>query len=198
MPKRIEPRWIEQAKLLKAKHPAWGAGRIARELCDLSGQEELVSEPTVRTWLKNYVPPPDYAPVTWPDSFGEGKSLPWEAGVSVMELLRNEPRRPALRMAKWFWRVSLATPAASYSVRYFLAKHLVIAETFGTLDHVGPQVEQAIKDKLEQGIGIGSPFPLGQEQLLFDLLGIPAKDEALFLGIPEQPQKEVKDVQESS
>lgn len=51
--------------------------------------------------------------VRWPQSMGNA-DLPWEASAAVLDLLRyrdeNGLGRPKVRLAKWFWRITLAHP----------------------------------------------------------------------------------------
>lgn len=80
----------------------------------------------------------EYRRFSWPGSMESG-ALPWEAGPAAFELMREKvestyTERPALRLVKWFWRVSTAIPEAPFKRRLDLATRLALDEVTGE-DH---------------------------------------------------------------
>ena len=76
-----------------------------------------------------------YRQLKWPESMEMVVAiteLPWDASASVLELLalwqhERGGRRPTIRQAKWFWRITLAVPDAPLPSRecssWILAAH---------------------------------------------------------------------------
>lgn len=125
-------------------------GRLGREA---EGSEELTrirdripSERTIerirKEWRNDMTEAQrrEYRPVCWPESFGID-DLPWEAGVAVLELIRHVDtvgeRRPAVRVAKWFWRVTQAIPGTPLLERLSVALALASNEAMGCSPVVG-------------------------------------------------------------
>jgi len=81
-----------------------------------------------------------YRVLRWPESFGTPE-LPWEASAACLELLAFRDRsgrlRPSARVAKWFYRLTLAAPEAPAFVRDFNATNLATSEKLGILDEFG-------------------------------------------------------------
>lgn len=118
------PDWIKVNVLsVKSNHENWGAPRIYKELSQEAargGYELPISESTVTRILRNdWVKLPEekrwqYRHFYWPESMERGY-LPWEASAAALELLGyslslNPRMRPSIRMVKWYWRITTATP----------------------------------------------------------------------------------------
>lgn len=138
---RTHPAWIERIKQLRADDPKLTAHRIAQALhtealkpgSDLPDASLVPSERTIgRVSL-----PEDaheralYERVYWPESFEHG-ALPWEAAEAVLELIAfQEPKRPTVREARWFWRITQAAPGTRLAQRAGMAFNQSEAEVRG-------------------------------------------------------------------
>ena len=72
-----------------------------------------------------------YERVYWPESFEHG-ALPWEAAEAVLELIAfQEPKRPTVREARWFWRITQAAPGTRLAQRAGMAFNQSEAEVRG-------------------------------------------------------------------
>lgn len=115
---------------------------------------------TVQRWRNDYGElDPDsktgFQWVRWPKSFELG-ALPWEASAAVRELflLTNgdegvpfdqELKRPTVRLARWFWRVTMARPDMSIEARLNLARVMDDAEYMHNLQaDAGRQISQLV------------------------------------------------------
>jgi hypothetical protein len=93
------------------------------------------SERWVSQWLRNDWPKVrdnerrQYGLVRWPGSFESG-ALPWEMSPQCLELLLLRQRlaehklgewRPTVRLARWFYRISMAAPRLDARHRHVLA-----------------------------------------------------------------------------
>jgi hypothetical protein len=114
MPAKVDVFWEERVKSIKANRPTWGAGRICRQLEIEASAANRVDAPSPR-WVGGYLQtqlPEDlreYREFRWPESM-ERADLPWEASAAALELLGLLQERPTVRLAEWFWRVTLAAP----------------------------------------------------------------------------------------
>ena len=145
MPRRKTDRiWEQRIFALKAQEPQLSAEAMARRFEEQQGG--MGHWPAARTirrildeeWPK--VTPEErgqYAYFRWPESMEDG-SLPWEAsgaGLELLRLLNQRPQemsqRPPIRLVKWFWRVTQATPSAPGRIRYDVATQLALDEVLG-------------------------------------------------------------------
>jgi hypothetical protein len=155
MPRETDPHWIEKIKSIKANNPSWGAGRILAAMGQEAAKSEVAylgpSEPTIRRILRREWDPLDeerknqYLDFYWPESMERG-DLPWEAGASGLELLRQDPvERPSVRYVKWFWRVTQimpkhdgAPPEKYFALRNAIALILTLRDRVDLLPHFPP------------------------------------------------------------
>jgi len=141
MPRRKTDRiWEQRIFALKGQEPDLSAEAMARRFEEEQGG--MGHWPAARTirrildeeWSKLT---PDqrreYEYFRWPESMEDG-SLPWEASAAGLELLRafSRLRRPPVRLARWFWRVTQAAPGAGIPARLQAAAQLAIEEALGT------------------------------------------------------------------
>ena len=74
----------------------------------------------------------NYQRFRWPESLG-ADDLPWEASRSLLDLLAyldaHAKPRPPIRLARWYWRVTLAAPDASIPERLWNAVSLASQES---------------------------------------------------------------------
>jgi hypothetical protein len=135
--------------------PSWGAILIHRGLKELIDAEKLSGPlPSVRAVgdaLREARKMGEderrrYREVHWPESFGEGGALPWEASAACLELMREvnlsgqirppatEPipllgeRRVLLPVALWFWQVTLSAPKAPRWIRRQMATQMALLD----------------------------------------------------------------------
>ena len=169
---RTHPAWIERIKQLRADDPKLTAHRIAQALhtealkpgSDLPDASLVPSERTIgRVSL-----PEDaheralYERVYWPETFEHG-ALPWEASPVVLELIAlMEPKRPTVRLARWYWRVSLVAPGTwdDYKLKG-AASNLADAEARGEAPSraVETRLVNSIWDSWEHGPEKGTHAP---------------------------------------
>ncbi|MBI4199688.1 MAG: hypothetical protein HY535_04355 [Chloroflexi bacterium] len=78
-----------------------------------------------------------YRTFHWPESMERG-DLPWEASAAALELLvfldqqkDTVAQRPPIRLARWFWRVSQASPGQPIRYRVLQALTLAVNELRG-------------------------------------------------------------------
>lgn len=71
----------------------------------------------------------------WPEICEHG-FVPWEAGCTILELMRLSAPTPSTRLAKWYWRVTLAVPDAPYEDRSAVSQMLAAAEALGNEDRL--------------------------------------------------------------
>lgn len=112
---------------------------ISREIADRARREGWADAPQLRTVQRLYARWLEFPEeerrlqgrVHWPEAMLLGL-LPWEAAPIVLDLLRWRDGlgrgRPSVRLARWFWRVSLAAPDLSLGERACLAGELADAE----------------------------------------------------------------------
>ncbi len=130
-------RWVWR---LKGDNPSLSAVEIEERLQALvkEAPKNSGSPPAART-IRDIVKEPrpagireeEFLSFRWPQSMERG-DLPWEASERCLELLRHlQGERPSVRLAKWFWRVSLAIPNEPIGRRHALAQWLDTIEFFG-------------------------------------------------------------------
>ena len=125
-----------RARLISAADEAVKAGRPFK----------VPSERTIRRLHQEYKEDltdeerSQYHQLKWPESMEMGVAiteLPWDASASVLELLafsqREGRRRPTIRQAKWFWRITLAAPDAPLPSREYSSWMLAAHEDRGSV-----------------------------------------------------------------
>ena len=146
--KRTSAYWQSQVFMLFANDPKEERGdtevfaKQLQEMTDVPEPERGASPSarTIREMRVRYRELSDagraaYRLVDWPDSFGLGL-LPWEAQQATLELalqMRNRPhpRRPTVREALWYWRLTLGAGSASKEHRFEFACALAFMESTG-------------------------------------------------------------------
>jgi len=125
MPAKVDEIWGERVNSIKGAHPKWGAGRTYQELklrAEAHRRNDYPSERWVGQYLRDIWAVMDeekqhqYSLLYWPESL-ERDELPWEASAACLELLGRVfaggtlgEKRPTIRLARAFWRVTLAAP----------------------------------------------------------------------------------------
>ncbi len=113
---RIDIYWRNRVRELAEQNPRLSSRRIAARLEEEAAALERTdspSEKSVRTIMAEHrkASPEErrsFSGVHWPESFGTPE-LPWEAAPAVLDLVRlTEGTRPTVRVARWFWRLTLA------------------------------------------------------------------------------------------
>lgn len=134
---RIDRHWQERIRELTEQNPKWGSLKIARQL-EKEAKElrrnDWPSEKACRNYMARHREVPEherrqYRLVYWPESFGTPE-LPWEAAPAVLEAIRiaGEDKRPTVRTAKWYWRLTVAAPDMRPEDRLEMARHLAAVE----------------------------------------------------------------------
>jgi hypothetical protein len=107
MPPKKDSFWERSLESLKARNPAWGAGRFRQALEQLAAKLGREDAPGDR-WVGNYLNKLkgdhdwpqreiEYRSFSWPESMGT-PDLPWEASESALELLEvHRKANPFLR-----------------------------------------------------------------------------------------------------
>lgn len=151
----IDAFWIEKIYTLRADNPRRGARAIKAQL-ERIGREidrsDWPEERTIAKYISTFDRLPEhekqrYHSVYWPETFERG-ILPWEAAAACLELLNEHQgkERPTVRLARWFWRVTLAAPDAPAFYRRNYAGWLAAAEIVGTGNaNVSRYVEAALQ-----------------------------------------------------
>ena len=149
---RIHPHWENRVGDLVENGPKLSNQKMADLFVEEKKGLALADFPTItgyspvtdapsEAWVRKQVAkhPADeagrsrYRYVQWPESFVDGW-LPWEASGIILELLRhyrsqNYPtNRPTVKMALWFWRVTLAEPQIEEELRRRLAARCVVID----------------------------------------------------------------------
>lgn len=140
MPREVEPYWKGRVFQLADENPNLGSTTLHKLLKEEVGKEAYSpSERWVfdvrKEWegMRQEKEAADYRSFDWPRSMGS-PDLPWEAGATALELLRltaDDRVRPTVRVAKWFWRVTLAAPDSPPATRLFVARLLAAQELAG-------------------------------------------------------------------
>jgi hypothetical protein len=138
VPKPKTDAWYEERLAIHAEEgykPAVIA-RILEEEAKESGRNDWPSPRTVQRMYERYLTQPEFvrrqfALVRWPETWLAG-ALPWESSQSILELLRyrdqRQVERPTVRVATWFWRVTLAAPSERVDRRAYFASFLAAVE----------------------------------------------------------------------
>lgn len=156
MPRQRVEQWRQRTFRIIAAEPKLGdkaiADRLKAEDAKL-GKGDYPSARTVRRIRDEYgklqeVERRQYQLFSWPGSMGE-EDLPWEASPAALELLQhyrnNGFGRPLLRLAKWYWRASLASPGMAMPDRMEIARTLAAAEVLGGVsEKEGQNIERAL------------------------------------------------------
>ena len=139
MPAKKDRYWVERVLSIKGQNETWGQERIERALDKEAEEKNLTGSPSTATigrilrreW-KTLSPEKkaQYRLCYWPESMERG-DLPWDASASALELLGLRSWRHTIRVAKWFWRVSMAAPDLSAEQRLDLAMWFVSREAGG-------------------------------------------------------------------
>jgi len=141
--------WEELVRVLTENEPRLGPLGIhskleqaAREAAGKVGKEDIGPIPSLRTigrLQRQFRPLSEeerqrYRFFRWPESMEMG-ALPWDAGVSALELLRYRREykfgRPLLGQVRWFFRVSTLAPDAPFHEREIAARWLFAFEAAG-------------------------------------------------------------------
>jgi hypothetical protein len=143
--------WYEQRLAIhieEHRKPAVIA-RILEEEAKESGRNDWPSLRTVQRMYNRYITLPEVvrrhnALVRWPETWLAG-TLPWESSQAILELLRyrdqRQVERPTVRVALWFWRVSLAAPSEHIDHRASFANFLSTFEIFRDFGYSEPAVD---------------------------------------------------------
>ncbi len=116
-------------RLIQAKIAEGLEGYKGKKTPSLRAVSDIIREARIpnpeRRWLEV---------VTWPESFSDDGSLPWEASSAFFDLARelnpigDRLKRPLLPVMLWFWRVTQAAPDASPQSRMWMAVDLAFWE----------------------------------------------------------------------
>lgn len=94
----------------------------------------------------------EYRAVRWPDTFGA--ILPWESAPVVLPFLARflaRGRRPTVRVARWYYQVTVSSPSTPDEDRERWARGLALA------DHAPPKARDAMRARAERLVLGGSP-----------------------------------------
>ena len=173
---RTDVRWVEMVKQLKADDASRTAAKIQGDLFmewanhpDDLPKTNPPGERTIGRILTDYARATEadripYERVYWPETFARGAAgLPWEASPVVLKLIAlMEPKRPTVRLARWYWRVSQAAPGTldDYELKG-AASNLADAEARGEAPSRGVETSlvNSIWDSWEHGPEKGSHAP---------------------------------------
>lgn len=146
----LDPYWRHRVWSLRAQDRKLTARQIRSRLqaeAEAAGRGPAPSERWVYRALKEFADlssseQNQYELARWPESFISG-ALPWESAATILELLRLLlPDRPTVRVARWFWRVTQAAPAADIGRREAIARELAADEVLGPVqDNVARELE---------------------------------------------------------
>ena len=158
MPLKTHDWWKHRIIEIKGINPDWGEIKLSNELEKIykSGDfpREAGAPPVQRTIgriiKREWEPLSEqektlYRYFSWPESMERGQ-LPWEASSYALELVSHWRYSPAptVRMALWYWRVSLAAPDAPAVTRFGIAELLASAET------IKKYPDKLTKDKMQE------------------------------------------------
>jgi hypothetical protein len=140
---RTDDYWRDRVGAISENEPRLGpspiAKRVEQEAARL-GRDDAPSERTVARLLREHRAKDQrmrslYSEVHWPQSFDPGP-LPWEAAASAVELLQFQRsmglQRPLVRLALWFWRITLVSSDAPLGMRWCAARQMYLWETLGS------------------------------------------------------------------
>jgi hypothetical protein len=127
---------------------------LSREMLALGIPEADVPSAATIQRRRNEVPDEElveWREVRWPDSFGPG-GLPYDAEAAVIELLayglHRQRRRPLLKAAAWFWRISRIRDAP-------IEDRLCAAWCMTAIDAGG--LDAARRQEIERWLMLGGP-----------------------------------------
>lgn len=150
--------WREQVRVLAEQGKKPKAIHLAlEEQAESLGKDDCPSETSVRRILKEHKARPSverrpYALFRWPEAMESGE-LPWEASRVTLDLLRYMDEKglepPTLRLATWYWRVSLAVEIPRDSgpggERPTFESLLLIASTLGVVEAIQPFTDTPVE-----------------------------------------------------
>lgn len=141
--KPTDTMWSELIKTFLVNEPKMSDRAVAVKLEETArslNRDDAPSARTVNRLRKQLNAAPaeireGYRFVHWPDSMTNG-DLPWESSPVIFELLRylrgmEKPFECPLRLALWFWRVTVSAPEADFLVRFQLALQLATWDADG-------------------------------------------------------------------
>lgn len=186
MPARIAIEQREKVYMERAANATLGAGRIRKELVDKYGDTDVPSERAIRTIMRDFDGLLDkergqYRVVRWPETFEYG-GLPWESASALSPFLHDylsRGRRPLVKLARWFWRVTQTAPDADYKTRRLWAERLALTEI------AEPRAGQMLLRRMEREV-------LGLPRLAGDAIPLRIKDmEALNQLLYAMPESDL-------
>lgn len=147
---KIDPAWKDYCFSQFENVPKLSIPRLATMVVDKAereGREDYPSPRTLTRWRKEWKDLPAdarnaYRWVSWPQTFQAGL-LPWESAEAVLELM-YVTRRPDIRLANWYWRVTQAAPDMLLETRHTLAANLAHWESRAGADNVTPRGAEAL------------------------------------------------------
>lgn len=140
--KRLRDPWEEPVRQIVSDHPSWGRREVREALTQHAAERgmspvDVPSESTVGRIMADFrkagpAQRRNYERFRWPESLGTD-DMPWEAGRALLDLLAyhdaHEMPRPPNRLARWFWRVTLAAPDAPIEERLSVSIGLASGES---------------------------------------------------------------------
>lgn len=140
--KRFRDPWVEPVRQIVSDHADWGRHAVHDELVQRAEtwglrSLDVPSDSTVGRIMTEFrradpAQRRDYERFHWPESLG-ADDLPWEAGRALLDLLAyldaHAKPRPPIRLARWYWRLTLAAPDASIPERLSHAISLASEES---------------------------------------------------------------------
>jgi hypothetical protein len=124
--------WVSWLGRTFAQNPELNPGEVAKyakEWAEEHGRNDPPARATVYKYHNAYSSLPEsarqaYRQFVWPDSMAQGL-IPWEASRAALDLLKwtnqHELPPPTVGIVSWFWRVAMALPEASLTLRLRVA-----------------------------------------------------------------------------
>ncbi len=148
---RISHDWIARIYAATSQYPKMPADTLADLLAAQARDEGRDDFPSARTVARRQAEfrsltteeQEEYRLYFFPETHERaGHDLPWESAAACLDLsdhlAKQYGRRPTVRLAKWFWRVTMARPGLVTENRYYAAQWLATWEVFepthGALD----------------------------------------------------------------
>lgn len=179
-------KWVEEIRYWHANN-RMSAIAIAAELQKMERPGDIApAEKTVRKYVNEYDALSDsdrsqYQRVSYPESFGDGCPLPWDAAPAVIELLSQRTERPTIPVARWFWRVTQALPDADVALRCELVFRFVLLDMGMVCDAhaLTRDIERCIVERSATAPHYKSLVPLGFQwhRALMRSCGLTSHDE---------------------